>query len=115
MEGEGEPAEITRIKRDLRALGDESLATGSWLTSAMSASWDMALSLGDVPQVAGLLGDRHRIIANDWQAAEMSVLTGRILHRAVDLLEGSISHRRPCAETSSRRASRPASCTRCSS
>ena len=32
MEGEGEPAEITRIKRDLRALGDESLATGSWLT-----------------------------------------------------------------------------------
>ena len=47
----------------------------------------MALSLGDVPQVAGLLGDRHRIIANDWQAAEMSVLTGRILHRAVDLLE----------------------------
>ena len=44
-------------------------------------------SLGDVPPLAGLLGDRHRIIANDWQAAEMSSLAGRILHRAVELLE----------------------------
>src|SRR4249920_831004 len=87
MEGEGEPAEITRIKRDLQAIGDDVSATGSWLTSAMSASWDMAASLGDVPQLAGLLGDRHRIIANDWQAAEMSALAGRILHRAVELLE----------------------------
>ena len=87
MEGEGEPAEITRIKRDVQAIGDEASATGSWLTGAMSASWDMAASLGDVPQLAGLLGDRHRIIANDWQAAEMSALAGRILHRAVELLE----------------------------
>jgi len=87
MEGEGEPAEITRITRDLKAIGDESSATGSWLVDAMSASWAMATSLGDVPQVAGLLGDRHRIIANDWQAAEMSALAGRILHRAVELLE----------------------------
>jgi hypothetical protein len=87
MEGEDEPAEITRIKRELRAIGDDASATGSWLASAMSASWDMAASLGNVPQVAGLLGDRHRIIANDWQAAEMSSLAGRILHRAVELLE----------------------------
>ena len=87
MEGEGEPAEITRIKRDVQAIGDEASATGSWLTGAMSASWDMAASLGDVPQLAGLLGDRHRIIANDWQAAEMSTLAGRILHRAVELLD----------------------------
>jgi hypothetical protein len=87
MEGEGEPAEITRIKRELRAIGDEASATGAWLTSAMSASWDMAASLGDVPPLAGLLGDQHRIIANDWQGAEMSSLAGRILHRAVELLE----------------------------
>ena len=86
MEGEGEPAEITRIKRDVQAIGDEASATGSWLAGAMTASWDMAASLGDVPQLAGLLGDRHRIIANDWQAAEMSALAGRILHRALELL-----------------------------
>jgi hypothetical protein len=88
MEGEGEPAEITRVKRDLRAVGDEAAATGAWLTSAMSASWEMAASLVDVDELAGLLGDRHRIIANDWQAAEMSALAGRILYRAADMLEG---------------------------
>ena len=87
MEGEGEPAEITRVKRDLRAVGDEAAATGAWLTSAMSASWEMAASLVDVDELAGLLGDRHRIIANDWQAAEMSALAGRILHRAADMIE----------------------------
>ena len=87
MEGEGEPAEITRIKRELRTMGDDASATGSWLTGAMSASWEMAASLGDVSQLAGLLADRHRIIANDWQAADMSVLAGRILQRAVELLE----------------------------
>ena len=87
MEGEGEPAEIARIKRDLRAVGDESAATGAWLGGAMSASWEMAASLGDVEELASLLGDRHRVIANDWQAADMSALAGRILHRAADLLD----------------------------
>ena len=47
----------------------------------------MAASLLDVDDLAGLLGDRHRIIANDWQAAEMSALAGRILHRAAEMLE----------------------------
>ena len=32
MEGEGEPAEIARVKRDLRAIGDEVAVTGAWLT-----------------------------------------------------------------------------------
>ena len=116
MEGEGEPAEITRIKRELQAIGDEASATGSWLASAMSASWGMAASLGDVPQVAGLLGDRHRIIANDWQAAEMSALAGRILHRVVELLErvefAPVALRR---DLESGRVSRPAFYTRRSS
>ena len=40
------------------------------------------------PQVADLLGDHHRIIANEWQAASMSSLAGRVLDRAVDLLDG---------------------------
>ncbi|HMK13108.1 MAG TPA: hypothetical protein VK461_16070, partial [Acidimicrobiales bacterium] len=87
MEGEGEPAEITRIKLDLRAIGEESSATGAWLATAMSASWEMATSLFDITEVADLVGDRHRIIANDWQAADMSALAGRILQRAVAILE----------------------------
>jgi hypothetical protein len=86
MEGEGEPAEIKRLKRELQEIGDDSAATGAWLANAMAASWDLAVSLFDVTGVADLLGDRHRIIANDWQAAETSALAGRILHRAVELL-----------------------------
>jgi hypothetical protein len=38
-------------------------------------------------ELADFIGDRHRIIANDWQAASMSSLAGRILLRAADLLD----------------------------
>jgi hypothetical protein len=37
--------------------------------------------------LADLLGERHRIIANDWQAAHMNTLTSRLLDRAADILE----------------------------
>ena len=87
MEGEGEPVEVTRIKRDLRSVGDESVETGTWLAAAMEATWDAATMLLAYPQLADLLGDRHRIIANDWHAASMSALAGRSLHRSADLLD----------------------------
>ncbi|MCU0268467.1 MAG: hypothetical protein MUF83_07445 [Acidimicrobiales bacterium] len=87
MEGEGEPTEITRIKRDLRTIGDDSIETGTWLAKAMEMTWDAATALVSYPELAGLLGDRHRIIANDWQAASMSSIAGRLLHRGVDLLD----------------------------
>ena len=87
MEGEGEPAEVARLKRDVREIGDDLAATGLWLSHAMAASWDLAVALFDVAGVADLLGERHRIIANDWQAAELSTLAGRILHRAVEVLD----------------------------
>jgi hypothetical protein len=39
-----------------------------------------------LPEAAGLvLGERHRIISNDWQAAAMSTLPERLLDRAVEL------------------------------
>lgn len=87
MEGEGEPAEITRIKRDIRTIADDMDATGDWLASAMSASWDVAAVLLDIDDLAGVLGERHRIISNDWHAAEMSRLAGRVLNRAVDIVD----------------------------
>lgn len=87
MEGEGEPGEVTRIKRDLRTMGDDAIETGSWLTSAMERTWETATALLGYEDLADLLGDRHRIIANDWQAASMSSLAGRLLHRAVDVLD----------------------------
>ena len=87
MEGEGEPAEVTRLKRDLREAAEDLAGTGEWLAAAMQASWDVAAALLTIPDLADLLGERHRIIANDWQAAAMSALTGRILVRAVEVLD----------------------------
>jgi hypothetical protein len=53
----------------------------------MEGTWDAATMLLAYPQLADLLGDRHRIISNDWHAASMSALAGRSLHRSVDLLD----------------------------
>jgi hypothetical protein len=86
MEGEGEPAEIGRLKRDLSSLADDFEQTGSWLGPAMAASWQSAASLLRYPGLADLLGERHRIIANDWQAAELSSLVARLVRRASEIL-----------------------------
>jgi len=51
----------------------------------MEASWGAAAGLRH-PGLADLLGERHRIIANDWQAAGLSTLVGRLARRAADLL-----------------------------
>ncbi len=87
MEGEGRPPEITHLIRDLRAAAADQGGIGKWLAEAMQASWDMAATLAGIGALADVLGERHRIIANDWQAAGMTVLLGRILDRAADILE----------------------------
>jgi hypothetical protein len=87
MEGEGEPVELTRLKRDLRTMADDAIETGSWLGSAMESTWEAASALLRYPELAEVIGDRHRIIVNDWQAASMSSLAGRLLHRGVDVLD----------------------------
>jgi len=51
----------------------------------MEASWQAAGRLRH-PGLADLLGERHRIIANDWQAAGLSALVGRLARRAAELL-----------------------------
>ena len=87
MEGESEPSEISKLKRDLRALSQDATETGEWLAAAMESSWSAAASLLDLSELADVLGDRHRIIANDWQAAALSSLVGRLLQRSVDILD----------------------------
>ncbi len=87
MEGQGEPAEITKLKRDLRARSEDQDGTGRWLDDAMRTTWDLGPALFAFPELSDLLGERHRIIANDWQAAGMSIIAGRLLGRAVDVLE----------------------------
>jgi hypothetical protein len=87
MEGEGEPAEIHRIKAELEALAASSEQTGAWLASAMQASWAVAEALLAYPQLADLLGERHQIIGNNWQNACTAQLIGRYLRRAVTVME----------------------------
>jgi hypothetical protein len=87
MEGEGEPVEITHMKRDLRSFGEDAGAAGEWLSTAMQSSWDMATVLFDIDGLADLLGERHRIIANNWLGASTVTLAGRVMSRAAELLD----------------------------
>ena len=87
MEGEGEPAEITRIKSGLQTIAASSEQSGAWLAAAMEASWGMAEALLAYPRLADLLGERHRIIGNNWQNAATAQLVARCLRRAVAVME----------------------------
>jgi hypothetical protein len=86
MEGEGEPTEIKQLRRDLETLAGDMEAGGEWLSAAMEKGWAVAGSLAAYPQLADLLGERHRIIANDWQAADAQALIARLLRRALEIV-----------------------------
>jgi hypothetical protein len=87
MEGtDGEPAEISGIKAELEAAADSGEEMGRWLAAAMEASWGMAEALLGFPELADLLGERHRIIANNLQNASTSQLIARHLRRAVAVI-----------------------------
>jgi hypothetical protein len=87
MEGGGEPTEIARIKSELQTIAAGSEQSGSWLASAMEASWAMAEALLSYPQLADLLGERHKIIGTNWQNASTAQLIARYLRRAVSIME----------------------------
>jgi hypothetical protein len=87
MEGEGEPAEIKQLKRDLETIAAQMDEGGTWLARAMEQAWQVAGSLAAYPPLADLLGERHRIIANDWQSAGLQTLASRLVRRGLDLLK----------------------------
>jgi hypothetical protein len=87
MEGAGEPVELHHVKDVLRSSGEGNVEIGEWLASAMESTWTTAPALFEYPSLADLVGERQRIIANDWQAADMSRLAGRLLLRAVEMLD----------------------------
>ncbi len=86
MEGEGEPAELLRLKRDVGQVADDYERGGTWLAHAMEQAWEIAGQLAVHPALADLLGERHRIIANDWQSAGLQTLVARLLRRALEVL-----------------------------
>jgi hypothetical protein len=87
MEGEGKPGEISHLERDLRVFADDASAAGEWLANAMQSSWDVAAVLLDIEDLADLLGERHRIIANNWQGASIMSVVARVLVRAAEILD----------------------------
>jgi hypothetical protein len=87
MEGEGRPPELGHLIRDLRTAAADQRETGEWLAAAMQASWEMTAALIEIDGLADMLGERHRIIANDWQAAQMNALMSHLLDRAADILD----------------------------
>ena len=87
MEGEGRPAEIGAMIGELRADAARFAGAGQWLANAMAASWQMADAMLQFDGLAGVMGDRHRIISNDWLAGHMQSLVGLHLTRAADMLE----------------------------
>ncbi len=87
LEGGGEPAEMEHLKRDLGTLANDFRGTGSWLTQAMNSSWESVRPLLRIPALADVLGERHRIIANDWQVAGMLELVACLIERAVEIAE----------------------------
>lgn len=86
MEGEDEPAEITQMKSEIETMAAGCERTGEWLAGAMEQSWAVAGALVEFEDLIDLLGERHRIIGNDWQAAGMNALCARFLRRALDVL-----------------------------
>jgi hypothetical protein len=87
LEGEGRPAEISHLIRDLRNAAEDQKDTGEWLAKAMESSWAVAAALIEIDGLADMLGERHRIIANDWQAASMNSVQSHLMDRAADVLE----------------------------
>jgi hypothetical protein len=56
------------------------------MSEAMEKSWQVAGALAAYDSLADLLGERHRIIANDWQSAAEQTLIARLLRRALELV-----------------------------
>jgi hypothetical protein len=87
MEGEGEPVEMVLLVTHLRSTADGFAHGGEWLANAMTASCEVAAALIEIDGLADLLGERHRIIANDLLAANMQTLIARLLRRAADIVD----------------------------
>ena len=53
----------------------------------MEQSWNTAVPLIKIQPFASVLGERHRIILNDWQAAGLSQLVAELISRSIEILE----------------------------
>ncbi|MHC1557776.1 hypothetical protein ACR9E3_02410 [Actinomycetospora sp. C-140] len=87
MEGEGRPVELAAMIAELRTDAEGFSSGGRWLAQAMESSWTVATALLEFDALADVMGERHRIISNDWLAAHMQSLIAQMLTRAADMLD----------------------------
>ena len=87
MEGADPPAEIVQMRVDLDSAAAGYEQTAEWLGDAMGTAWSVAEGLLAFPELADLLGERHRIIAEDSLNAALAGLIARNLRRAGVLLD----------------------------
>ncbi|HEY2191347.1 MAG TPA: hypothetical protein VGH76_03455 [Actinomycetospora sp.] len=87
MEGEGRPVELSAMIAELRTDAEGFATGGEWLAHAMASSWGVAAALLEVDALADVMGERQRIITNDWLAAHEQSLVARMLERAADMLD----------------------------
>src|SRR5581483_481472 len=88
LEGEGEPGEIGRIKRELATKASDCAQTGTWLGEAMQSTWNTAAkALLRIEPLADLLAERHRIITANWQNACLNTIIAALLTRANEILD----------------------------
>jgi hypothetical protein len=88
LEGEGEPGEIGRIKRELATKASDCEQTGTWLGDAMQSTWNTAAkALLRIEPLADMLAERHRIITANWQNACLNTIIAALLTRANEILD----------------------------
>jgi hypothetical protein len=87
MEGEAEPSEMYQLKQRLDTISKEQESAGEWLSKAMESSWESGIQLIKIPGLEDVLGERHRIITNNWQAAHLSILMAKLISRALLVLQ----------------------------
>ena len=75
---------VATVHRISRAWGTSRAAGGAEPLpgDTMQSSWAMATTVVEIDGRADLLGERHRIIANDRQAANLNRLWARLLERS---------------------------------
>src|SRR3954465_325100 len=109
LEGQGEPAGLAALRREVRTFSEELVATGGWMAKARASSWTAAGAILDISALDDLLGERHRSIANDWQGARGGAPAGARPARPAAGRPGRLAgrgggrRRRPAARARGRR------------
>ena len=81
------PARIDELRRAVRDLAHEYETASAWLTDAVALGWSSVKGMRPAPRCASILDEGHRVIAKDWLTADMTLLIGWLLRRAIKSLD----------------------------